>query len=242
MPVHRRIIFLAVLLLLAAGPVWSTGISKAREIKFAGLTALIDSGVEVMLIDARAPTPYLNGHIPTAVNIPGYLFDDDIIPGLPPDRSTPIVTYCRGGHCGVSWYAADRLLDMGYTKVFVYNGGSEGWQKSGNVLITKKHEGLPQIKLDDLKALLATGANVRLRDAREPAQFAAFSLPGAKSLPLPTCRPGAAGMPPSADDLVVVFGQSRWDGRAFHVADRLRAWGFKKVRVFTGGVHEWRKQ
>ena len=45
MPVHRRIIFLAVLLLLAAGPAWSTGISKAREIKFAGLTALIDSGV-----------------------------------------------------------------------------------------------------------------------------------------------------------------------------------------------------
>lgn len=205
------------------------------------LTGLIDAEVPLLLIDTRAPIPYGQGHIPTAVNIPGYLFEKKPIPSLPDDLDQPLATYCSGGHCGISWYAAERLLDFGYRRVLVFQEGVDGWRQSGQMLVTERHEQLPRISKADLKALLATGARVQLRDARPAAAFAGFSLPRAVNLPVENCRPHTPGMPPSLDELVVVFGQGKWDGHAYHVADRLRAWGYQKVRLFTGGVNDWRK-
>ena len=216
-------------------------IDKPTEIGWRALAAMIDADQSVLLVDTRTKTASLQGYIPTAVNLPGYLFERQTIPGLPADRSRPIVCYCSGGHCGISWYAAERLLDLGYEKVFVYNGGVEEWKTIGQQLITKRHANLPPIDKADLQALRATGAIVRLLDARGPNEFAAGSLPGAVHLPLANCRPQAEGMPPGLDDLVIVFGQGRWDGRAYHVADRLRAWGYKNVRLYLGGLSEWSK-
>lgn len=183
----------------------------------------------------------MQGYIPTAVNIPGYRFERVTIPGLPADRSLPIVCYCSGGHCGISWYVAERLLDLGYEKVFVYGGGIEEWKNIGQMSITERHAKLPAIGKADLRALRTTSATVRLLDARTPREFTAGSLPGAVNMPLENCRPQAEGMPPGLDNLVIVFGQGRWDGRAYHVADRLRAWGYKNVRLYLGGLSDWSK-
>jgi len=214
---------------------------KPRAIDWRALAAMIDTGKPLLLLDNRTKTVYDQGYIPTAVNIPGYLFDRDEVPGLPADRARPIVCYCSGGHCGVSWYVAERLLDLGYEHVFVYDGGVEEWKKIGQMTITARHAKLPALAKADLQALRATGAIVRLLDVRAPREFAAGSLPGAVNLTVENCRPRAEGMPPSLDDLVIVFGQGRWDGRAYHVADRLRAWGYKNVRLYPGGLSDWSK-
>jgi len=214
---------------------------KPMPVDWRALAAMIDTGKPLLLLDNRTKTAYAQGCIPTAVNLPGYLFDQDDVPGLPADRTLPIVCYCSGGHCGVSWYVAERLLDLGYERVFVYDGGVEEWNKIGLMTITARHAQLPVLAKADLQALRAAGAIVRLLDARGPQEFAAGSLPGAVNLTVENCRPQAAGMPPSLDDSVIVFGQGRWDGRAYHVADRLRAWGYKNVRLYPGGLSDWSK-
>jgi rhodanese-related sulfurtransferase len=46
-------------------------------------------------------------------------------------------------------------------------------------------------------------------------------------------------MPPSQDQEIVVFGQGSWDGRAYVVAERLRGYGYKNVRLYAPGVNGW---
>ena len=50
----------------------------------------------VMIIDSRPYQPkYANGHIPTAVNIPGSQFDK-MTDKLPKDKNTLLIFYCGG--------------------------------------------------------------------------------------------------------------------------------------------------
>ncbi|MHA1568196.1 MAG: rhodanese-like domain-containing protein [Alphaproteobacteria bacterium] len=238
---HRILTCSVVACLLLLVPAADGDQPEIKKIDFSALVALIDSGVPHLLVDTRAPKSYQQGHIPTAVNIPGYLFERELVPGLPADRKKPVIAYCSGGHCGVSWFAAERLIDLGYEHVLVFNDGVDGWKQRGQMLITARHEKLPRINKADLGALIATGAVVRLLDARGPALFTIGTIDGAVNLPVDKCRPGAEGMPPSLDELVVVFGQGKWDGHAYHVADRLLSWGYKKVKIFVGGLNEWRR-
>ena len=43
------------------------------------------------------------------------------------DKTKPIVTFCHPQRWG-SWNAAKRLTDLGYTNVYWYPGGAEGWE------------------------------------------------------------------------------------------------------------------
>ena len=50
----------------------------------------------VMIIDSRPYKPkYANGHIPTAINIPGSQFDK-MTDQLPQDKNTLLIFYCEG--------------------------------------------------------------------------------------------------------------------------------------------------
>jgi rhodanese-related sulfurtransferase len=229
----------AVVIVLAAIVGWAAD-PTYRVVDFAALTALLDAPTPGLLIDARAAESYNEAHIPLAVNIPGYLFDKDELPkGLPPERDQPLAIYCAGGHCGISVYVAERLLDFGYRHVLVYEEGVQGWVARGQQLISRRHERLPQIKKDDLGAVLATGAPVRLIDARSATEFAVKTIPGAQSLTVEKCRADAAALPPSRDGSVIVFGQSQWDGRPYHVAECLRDLGYRKVQLYAPGLRGW---
>ena len=227
------------ILLLLLVPLLAVASDSYERIDFARLTAMIDAGGPLLVVDTRAEEPYAAGHIPTAVNLPGYQFDKAEPAGLPANRDLPIVTYCNGGHCGIGFYVAERLLDFGYSRVYVYEEGVDGWKKRGQELVGTKQEQVPRITQPDLAALLATGANLRLIDARPAAEFAGRTLPKAVNLTLAACKPGAPNWPPAADETIVVFGQGPWDGRPYRVADCLRAWGRRDVRVFAAGLNGW---
>ncbi len=50
----------------------------------------------VMIIDSRPAKPkYVDGHIPTAINIPGSQFDK-MTAKLPQDKNTLLIFYCGG--------------------------------------------------------------------------------------------------------------------------------------------------
>ena len=43
----------------------------------------------------------------------------------------PVVVYCQSTHCWMSYNAALRAINMGYSNVLWYRGGIEAWQAAG---------------------------------------------------------------------------------------------------------------
>ena len=47
-----------------------------------------------------------------------------------------IVTYCGGTQCPSSKQAAEKLVSLGYSIVFAYEGGLQDWQEGGFPFVT----------------------------------------------------------------------------------------------------------
>lgn len=47
------------------------------------------------------------------------------------NKAMLVVVYCQSTHCWMSYNAALRAINMGYTNVFWYRGGIEAWQAAG---------------------------------------------------------------------------------------------------------------
>lgn len=72
-----------------------------------------------VIIDARRPDEYAEGHIENAINIP----NESIIDKEPeelPDKNQLILVYCRSGRR--SKEAAEKLVNMGYTDIREFGG------------------------------------------------------------------------------------------------------------------------
>lgn len=85
-----------------------------------------------MLIDARSPELYLDGHIAGAVSLP-LVAIDTVMPAfldqVPQDRV--IITYCSGFGCPDSFDLGLMLLENGYRDVRVFEGGYPEWRDAG---------------------------------------------------------------------------------------------------------------
>jgi len=80
---------------------------------------------KVQLVDVRTPREYKGGHIGKAINID--LFQGgsfrQAIEKL--DKNQPVYLYCRSG--SRSKKAAQKILDMGFEKVYDLKGGYMHW-------------------------------------------------------------------------------------------------------------------
>lgn len=47
------------------------------------------------------------------------------------DQSRPLVFYCAGNHCWMSYNAALRAINLGYRNVIWYRGGLDAWTQAG---------------------------------------------------------------------------------------------------------------
>ena len=79
---------------------------------------------DLVLLDVRTPTEYINGHLISAVNINYYgeNFDDEIDKL---DKLKPIVVYCKSG--GRSSKSALKLVEKGFEKIYNLKGGFDQW-------------------------------------------------------------------------------------------------------------------
>lgn len=84
-----------------------------------------------VLIDARAPALYAQGHLPGAVNLPHGKIVPVKLEAYPPD--TLFVVYCAGPHCNGADKAAVRLATLG-RPVKLMIGGVTGWLDEGFAL------------------------------------------------------------------------------------------------------------
>jgi adenylyltransferase/sulfurtransferase len=95
--------------------------------------------------------------------------------------------------------------------------------------------GIPEISVQDLKAMRDRGDDFVLVDVREPHEFAICSLPGSVKIPLGTL-PQNVNKLSTADEIVV---HCKMGGRSAKAVQFLRDAGFQKVRNLAGGIDRW---
>jgi len=92
---------------------------------------LYESG-EVLFLDARPESQYVEGHIKGAVNLPWQDLDRyfmDVLEKL--DGPEAIITYCDGEACDLSHELALFLNETGFEKVYVLVNGWSVWIEAG---------------------------------------------------------------------------------------------------------------
>jgi rhodanese-related sulfurtransferase len=89
----------------------------------------IDAGT-AKVVEALPVEYYAKAHLPGALNLPHDQVDT-LAPTLLPDRAGEVVVYCADKPCPNSTIAAERLAELGYTRVFEYEGGKDDWITAG---------------------------------------------------------------------------------------------------------------
>jgi rhodanese-related sulfurtransferase len=85
-----------------------------------------------LLVDARPPEEYEEGHVPGAVSLPAGAFEErylDLMDVVEEAEAT--IVYCGGFECSESIQVAERLLEVGRTQVGVFEQGWRAWSESG---------------------------------------------------------------------------------------------------------------
>ena len=101
----------------------------AFEIDSWDLKVALESGEDVIVIDARSPEAYQKEHIPGAINIPHRKMNEEAIAGL--DRTALVVTYCDGIGCNASTKGALNMARIGF-RVKELIGGLDWWKRDGH--------------------------------------------------------------------------------------------------------------
>lgn len=102
----------------------------AEKIGLAEAKRMFDEGV--IFLDARGCPYYLAGHIAGARCLGLQEYDEkraEVLADVGKDQ--PLVTYCDGEGCSSSLLLAEKLVNDGYTNVYVYPAGWPEWVSAG---------------------------------------------------------------------------------------------------------------
>jgi rhodanese-related sulfurtransferase len=148
---------------------------------------------EIALLDVRHEAAYANGHPLFAANMAADRIALEAESRLP-RKNAPIVIYDAGE--GLVTQAADRLTALGYTNVRQLDRGLQAWRLAGYELFgdvnsyakafgelveTRRHT--PALSADEVAALIAGNANIRVLDVRRFDEYAIMNIPGSVSVP-----------------------------------------------------------
>ena len=92
------------------------------------LSEALNSGENVVVIDARSAEAYSLEHIPSAINIPHRNMNEESTRKL--DKSKLYVTYCDGIGCNASTKGALKMSKLGF-QVKELLGGLDWWKRDG---------------------------------------------------------------------------------------------------------------
>src|SRR6266508_1565972 len=95
--------------------------------------------------------------------------------------------------------------------------------------------GVPEITVEDFKAMRDRGDDFVLVDVREPHEFQISAFPDSVKIPLGTL-PENLNRLSTADEIVV---HCKTGGRSARAVQLLRGAGFRKVRNLAGGINRW---
>ncbi len=159
----------------------------------AGVRRALRERTEIGLLDVRPEGIYSDGHPLFAASFPLGRLEVDAFDRLP-RRSAPLVVYGQG--VGDASVAIARLQNLGYVDVSLLEGGIAGWSASGgeifrDVNTPSKAFGelvaaiarTPAIPPEDLAAMLSSGSDVVVVDARRFEEYQTMSIPTATNVP-----------------------------------------------------------
>jgi rhodanese-related sulfurtransferase len=99
-------------------------------INTSGLKTLLDSGVPVLLLDARSKKYDDGTRIPGAKTLTDKSSIEDIKKVID-NKEKLIVTYCSNLQCPASYNLYKHLKSLGYSNVMKYPEGIQGWKEAG---------------------------------------------------------------------------------------------------------------
>jgi len=94
----------------------------------------LDEGDDLVVIEVLPHEAYLNGHIPGAVHIPLERIGHEAKQRFRLDQ--PLVVYCSSFTCEASPTAARKLEQLGFTKVWDFEGGKADWLDADYPVVT----------------------------------------------------------------------------------------------------------
>jgi rhodanese-related sulfurtransferase len=148
---------------------------------------------EIALLDLRHEAAYATGHPLFAANMASDRIELEAATRLP-RKDVPIVLYDHGE--GLVDAAADRFAALGYTDVRELEGGLDAWKRTGfeifrdvnsyakafgELVESRRHT--PSLPAQEVAALIAEKANIRILDVRRPDEYATMNIPGSISVP-----------------------------------------------------------
>ncbi len=103
-----------------------------KTIQIGELVTVMDSGVDMALVDVLDKEDYQKSHIPGAINVPvdDENFEENFQKAVP-DKTKMVVVYCGSKQCPKSPKAAQKIDDLGYEEVLDYEEGKKGWKDAG---------------------------------------------------------------------------------------------------------------
>lgn len=103
---------------------------EPAKINTSGLKTLIDSGVPMIILDARSGESNVS-KIPGALSLNAESKPEDIAKILP-DKEALVVTYCANLKCPASDQLYKHLKSLGYSNLLEYPEGFQGWVEAGH--------------------------------------------------------------------------------------------------------------
>lgn len=151
-------------------------------------------GQEIALFDVREHGQYGEAHLFHGVNLPYSRLELEAR-RLAPNPGVRLVIYDQTGG-DVSIKAAQRLSELGYTRVHVLEGGADGWQAAGLQLFAGVHvpskafgelveeaSHTPHISAVELAERQARGEPLVLLDGRPFDEYRKMTIPGSVCCP-----------------------------------------------------------
>jgi len=148
---------------------------------------------EIAFLDVREEDPHAQEHPLFAANLPLSRIEIDAYAKLP-KKSVPIVTLDNGE--GFAELARQRLVNLGFTDVSVFEGGVKGWKAAGGEVFkdvnvpsksfgefveSKRHT--PSLSAQEVKQLIDSKADVVVVDVRRFDEYNTMSIPTGISVP-----------------------------------------------------------
>jgi rhodanese-related sulfurtransferase len=223
--------------LAVAGPGCCGGCSggaKVTGISAEKLEALLASDKKPVVVDVLSPESYHRAHIRGAINIP--LRHLKSLHGKLPKDAT-IVTYCSGPSCTASVKAAGELRALGFKDVHEYRGGISEWRKSNRPVV--KGEPVRFVSRDRLEKERKDRHDLVVIDVLPAAHYDKMHIAGAVNIPLADLKEKAKTL--DKDAPVVTYCANYVCGASSKAAVLLTKMGFRDVRDYKGGLHEWKE-
>jgi rhodanese-related sulfurtransferase len=169
---------------------------------------------EIALLDLRHEAAFATGHPLFAANMAADRIALEAEIRLP-RKDVPIVVYDAGD--GLVSSAADRLNALGYSNVRQLDGGLRAWQAAGYELfqdvnsyakafgeLVESRRHTPSLAVEEVAALIANKANIRILDVRRFDEYATMNIPGSISVPGAELVLRAGSAAPDPDTTIVV--------------------------------------